>query len=63
MNRVQIAFRSRIKLFYRPEKLKRPVQKLPRGAVYFLGKLLTLGIRTTEVQGWKRQSLTTNCGY
>ncbi|WP_174525171.1 hypothetical protein [Burkholderia glumae] len=42
---------------------KRPVQKLPRGAVYFLGKLLTLGIRTTEVQGWKRQSLTTNCGY
>ncbi|WP_208449298.1 hypothetical protein, partial [Burkholderia gladioli] len=31
---------------------KRPVQKLPRGAVYFLGKLLTLGIRTTEVQGW-----------
>ncbi|WP_367190230.1 hypothetical protein [Burkholderia sp. Ed8] len=42
---------------------KRPVQKLRRGVVYFLGKLLTLGIRTREVQGWKRQSLTTNCGY
>ena len=37
--------------------------KPPRGAVYFLGELLTLGTRTTEAQGWKRRSLTTNCGY
>ncbi|MGS0979214.1 hypothetical protein [Burkholderia glumae] len=57
LNRVLLEQRQKDRL------AKRPVQKLPRGAVYFLGKLLTLGIRTTEVQGWKRQSLTTNCGY
>ncbi|NIE62225.1 integrase, partial [Burkholderia sp. Ax-1735] len=42
---------------------KRSVQKPREGAVYFLGELLTLGTRTTEAQGWKRRSLTTNCGY
>jgi hypothetical protein len=33
------------------------------GAVYFHRAPLTLGTRTTEAQGWKRRSLTTNCGY
>ncbi|OXI82441.1 hypothetical protein CFB50_29490 [Burkholderia sp. AU33423] len=44
-------------------RIKRSVQKPREGAVYFLGELLTLGTRTTEAQGWKRRSLTTNCGY
>ncbi len=42
---------------------KRSVQKTREGAAYFLGELLTLGTRTTEAQGWKRRSLTTNWGY